>query len=228
MTPIIMLHGAIGSAIQMQPFADALKDLVDVQIFNFPGHGGKKFKAAFSIQEFTGELYEYIQQHQFEKVNLFGFSMGGYVAMNFAYRYPSLVEKVCTLGTKYYWDDEIAIREATKLVPAVIKEKIPAYAQTLIQLHGETNWEKLLISTALLLKDLGRDPILNKGVYAKINQPCLIMLGDSDKMVSLEETIFAFRNLAQASLAVLPGTIHQVEKIDQQLVTLYLKKFFLG
>ena len=37
--PILVVHGALGSAAQMQPVAEALRTLGKVEIVELPGHG---------------------------------------------------------------------------------------------------------------------------------------------------------------------------------------------
>ena len=52
------------------------------------------------------------------------------------------------------------------------------------------------------------------------------MLGDRDKMVSLEETVAAFKIFPKGQMAVLPGTPHAVEQVDIALITFLADQFF--
>ena len=65
-----------------------------------------------------------------------------------------------------------------------------------------------------MLRELGRDNPLKPVDYICIQQPVLLLLGDRDKMVSLEETSEVLLNLPNGRLNVLPETPHPIEKVD--------------
>jgi pimeloyl-ACP methyl ester carboxylesterase len=81
MQHLILLHGALGHANQLHPLADLLKTY-HVHTLNFSGHGGTPMSnASFSIPLFAEEVRQYIRQNNLGNVAIFGYSMGGYVAM---------------------------------------------------------------------------------------------------------------------------------------------------
>ncbi|HEX2900608.1 MAG TPA: alpha/beta hydrolase, partial [Bacteroidia bacterium] len=61
----------------------------------------------------------------------------------------------------------------------------------------------------------------------KIQIPIRIGIGDRDTMVSLEETISAYRLLPNAQLFVMPNTPHPIEKIDVGRIVGVVKEWFL-
>jgi pimeloyl-ACP methyl ester carboxylesterase len=74
---------------------------------------------------------------------------------------------------------------------------------------------------------MGADNPLKPEDYAGIQTPALIMLGDRDKMVSMDETLNVYKGLPQAQLAVLPSTPHPLEQVDVNLLAFLLKQFFV-
>jgi hypothetical protein len=52
------------------------------------------------------------------------------------------------------------------------------------------------------------------------------MLGDRDKMVSLEETMAVYQGLPNAQFAILPQTAHPIEATDMELLSFMLIRFF--
>lgn len=131
MKTLLLLHGALRAKDQLQPLAEALQVNFEVHHLNFSGHGGKPFSEAFTIQQFAEEVLEYISSHQLKNVYVFGYSMGGYVALFLANRYPQTFEKIFTLATKFKWSPELALQEIKMLDPKIIEERIPAFAKTL-------------------------------------------------------------------------------------------------
>ncbi len=140
--------------------------------------------------------------------------MGGYVALYIARHYPEYLSRIVTLGTKLYWDEATAEREAQRLVPELIEAKVPAFARALAQMHGSENWKSLLQRTAEMMRAMGRHNPLSISDYAAISKKVLLTAGDRDTMVTLEETIAVFRALPDAALKIWPYTAHPIEKTE--------------
>ncbi len=220
MESLLLLHGAVGSGAQLQPLASRLATLYDVHIITFSGHGGSPMPhSAFSIQMFAADVLNYMSKAGIEKACIFGYSMGGYVGMYMARHYADKVSKIVTLATKFYWDAAIAAKEVQMLDPAKIETKLPSFAETLEKRHAPEDWKDVLKRTALMMTDLGSDNALKTTDHAAIHVPSLLMLGDRDKMVSIEETLAVYRALPSAQLCILPGTPHPIEQMDIELVS---------
>lgn len=225
MKTIILLHGAIGAASQLQPLADALSAHYHVHSLNFDGHGGEPLPDEFSIARFATQTAQWLQAQQLQSVTILGYSMGGYVALYMARHWPQLVGRIITLGTKFHWDEPTAARETQMLIPEKIAQKLPAFAQTLQQRHAPQNWQEVLTHTAAMMHHMGAHPPLTTDDYPHIACPTLLMLGDRDKMVSTAETLHVYSHLQQAQLAILPGTPHPIEQVDAALVSYMVQRF---
>ncbi len=225
MQELVILHGAIGSAGQMEFLAKAFESRFNVHNINLPGHGGTSFPVNFSLPSFADAVQSYCDEKGLKKISVFGYSMGGYVAMLLAIKNPDLVQKVITLGTKFQWNETIAAKETGMMQPMVIKEKLPQFADTLEKRHAPADWKELLRLTALMLEEMGRDNPLKEGDYNKIATPSLILLGDRDKMVSFEETLMVYKSLSKASLGILPQTPHAIEQVNLPLLVFLVNQF---
>ena len=78
-----------------------------------------------------------MNENYIQTIDIFGYSMGGYVALWLARFYPDRVGKIFTLGTKLKWNDEEAEKEIKMLNPEKVELKVPAFAQQLAERHGE-------------------------------------------------------------------------------------------
>lgn len=227
MQPLLMLHGAIGSVDQLIPLKEELRSEFEVYSFNFPGHGGTGPFESFSMDAFAKATLDFIKTYQLKNLPVFGYSMGGYVALYLESMYPGTFQKVITLGTKYEWSEEIAAKEVKMLQPDIIEQKIPAFAQQLANRHGATEWKNVLDKTASLLISLGKHPSLSPAVLHKINCPTLVLLGEKDNMVSVEETQNAAVALTNGRYELLPNAMHPIEQISVSILAEKIKTFCL-
>lgn len=221
METVFLLHGALGAQDQLNPLKEALSGQYRVYTLNFSGHGGQPFAEHFSIEQFADELISAIEvlPAAEKPVSVFGYSMGGYVAAYAALQRPGLFNKIITLATKWHWDAATAAREVAMLNAETIEAKVPAFAQQLTQRHAPGNWKELLQKTALMLSEMGENPPVDTVKPVLPVAPALLLLGDCDKTVSVEETTAVFRKWPGASLSVLPSTPHPVEKVDMDFLS---------
>lgn len=226
MQHLLLLHGALGAKDQFEPLTEKLKDDFIIHALNFPAHGGEVIPdGALSISIYANEVLHYMDKHNITQANIFGYSMGGYVAMYIATQFPERLIKMVTLASKFHWDEAIAAKEIKMLDAATIELKVPAFAQQLAARHAPNDWKLLLQKTAVMMKDLGGNNTLQPEDYATITTACLVMLGDRDKMVTLDETILVYKNLPNAQMAVLPNTAHPLEQVNIDMLSYMIKRF---
>ncbi len=226
MQHLLLLHGAIGSKTQFAGLAESLEKHYIVHTLNFSGHGGRELPDSFSIEGFADDVLEYLSQEKLDSVSIFGYSMGGYVALYLARHYPEKVASVFTLATKFLWTPEIALRETKMLDAEKIAQKIPAFAKQLEERHNPADWKAVLVKTAGMMISLGNKNPLIIDDFKQIRQPVQIGIGDRDLMVTLEETVSAYKDLPNANLIVLPKTSHPIEKADTKRLSLEILAFF--
>lgn len=213
---LVLVHGALGASEQLEPLRAILARDHDVTLVELEGHGSS---AAAGSDYTMRRFVENIRTHLRDETAIFGYSMGGYAALLLAAEEPVRVTRVITLGTKLAWTPEVAVKEASRLDPAVIRAKVPRFADQLEQRHrGAGGWESVLRKTALLMTDLGARPPIDDSLVARISQPARLMVGDRDALVSVDETAAFARKLSAGELAVLPGTPHPIEQVRPDLI----------
>ena len=226
MKNIVLLHGAIGAKDQLQPLADLLQNDFVVHDFNFSGHGGKPFaEEPFSIKAFAAELQEYLLTQKIQQASVFGYSMGGYVALYLAKQHPQLLSEIVTLATKFQWDETIAAKEVAMLNAEVILEKVPVFADQLKQRHHPNDWKLVLEQTKTMLLQMGKENPLQLNDYKTIEQPVLLLLGDNDKMVTREETEAVHKALPNSRFQLLEQTAHPIEKVNNVVLAGMIREF---
>jgi pimeloyl-ACP methyl ester carboxylesterase len=223
---LLLLHGALGARSQYDALLPLLAGRGPVAALDFEGHGGRPAAGRpFRIEHFAENVRDHLAEHGAERAAIFGYSMGGYVALRLAATHPALVSAVFTLGTKLAWTPETAEREVAQLDPAAIAAKVPRFAQALAARHTAAGWETVLRETAGLLRELGARPPLGPEVLASIACPVRLAVGDRDATVGLDETRDAMRRLPRGELEVLPATPHPFERAPLARLAFSLGEF---
>lgn len=223
---LLLLHGAIGSSGQLKPLQRELGNDFTVHLLNFSGHGGKTIPGEFSISAFAEDVLRYLEEKKINSIDIFGYSMGGYVALYLAKHYPGKVNRIFTLATKFSWSEDIAEREIKMLDAEKIIEKIPAFAQVLKERHSPADWKTVLQKTADMMQKMGKENPLSGKDFKEITNEVMVSAGDRDTMVSMEETMVVYRFLQNGKLLVIPDTQHPIEKVNTQRLAYEIRQFF--
>jgi len=224
---LLLLHGALGASVDFEPFLAHFPADWEIHQLDFLNHGRGAFTDdPLSIPAFGGQLIEYLDVHQLTEVNIFGYSMGGYVASWLARREPERIRAIYTLGTKFIWTKESAATETAKLDARMLLTKVPAFAENLQLKHKTIDWQLLLAQTATLMHGLGNHPALSLADYAHIQVPIMVARGELDKMVSQEDQLTVVGALKFGFSETLPETPHPLQQISPELLAEKLTNFF--
>ncbi len=226
MKPLLLLHGALGSAHQMQGFRDVMSVDFNPFTLTFPGHGERAQEIVdFKMENFAGEVIRVLDELNLRSIPVFGYSMGGYVALCVARHHPDRFSRIMTLGTKFNWTPESAEAEVKMLNPDMLESKVPAFAAALKKMHGAQRWRNVLQQTAGMMKAMGARNPLTADDFRHITHPVLLGLGNQDKMVSREETQGVQKLMPGSRVCILEDTPHPFEKVDYNLLGRIVSSF---
>ena len=223
---IIFLHGALGAAQNFVPLLEICKAEFECTLLDFPGHGNNEMVLEFSIEKLSDYLIDYISAHFTAPVSIFGYSMGGYIALHALTLRPELFNKVMTLATKFHWNEMEASKQLSMLNTEKIEAKIPQFASQLQQLHPAHDWKEVVNRTSQLIQHLGAHPPLDMQILHTLENAVCIGLGDHDSMVTMIETENIYRQLKNGNMYVIPNMQHPIEKMNTTLIYQMMKDFF--
>ena len=226
MPHLLLLHGALGSQEEFEELKAALGRDFIIDTLSFSGHGRTASQEhAFTIQNLSHEVLNYLNDKQRLKTDIFGYSMGGYVALWLARFYPNRVGKIFTLGTKLDWNQAAADKETKLLNAEKIEAKVPAFAEELQQRHGEQEWHSVLHKTSHMMHDLVKNHLTDED-FKEITAKVLLGLGDQDNMVTKDETAHVQSVIPGAEMIELPDTPHPIGKVSVELLAAEIRKFY--
>lgn len=213
---ILFLHGALGTAQDMNPLMNLMQERgFTTYSFNFSGHGKNAAEPSeFRIDLFARDLEAFLKQQKIENPVVFGYSMGGYVALYHKANYEdSPIKMIFTYGTKFNWSENAVSKELPMLNPDHLLEKFPHFAEMLQDKHGE-RWKQLLRSTAHMMQHLERLDGLTREDMSDIDIPVILILGDQDRAVTSEETHLTSSWLHHSQIKTISHSKHELERTN--------------
>jgi pimeloyl-ACP methyl ester carboxylesterase len=205
--PLVLLHGAFGFAEGWGAYLPALSKTHQVIAVELQGHGHTNdLDRPLTYEQMADDTAELLKQLKIKDADIFGYSMGGTVALAVAIRHPELVRRLAFYGScagtaKDTYDPEIYKQFqslSTDFAPPVLKEPYDRMAP------DPKRWPVLVTKIKGLEK-------LFKGFSAAelnaIKAQTLVMMGDRDA-VRPEHAVEMYRLIPNAQLAIFPGGDH--------------------
>lgn len=222
---LLLLHGALGSKDSFNHLIPHLELNYNLIIPDLPSHGGNtSSKDPYSVEYLSDFLYEYLLPFSAQDIFVFGYSLGGYLALFHEFRFPGSFVKVITMATKFDWTPGFAEIQEKGLSPVALKANLPAYYESLCNMH-KGDVDHLLLKISCLMKRLGDVPLVNPELIRAISIPLLLSVGDRDKMVSIEETKHLTSCGNHVSFSLLENTVHPIEKLKPETLNSLLEFF---
>jgi len=165
----------------------------NVLSIDLPGHGNSEGPSLKSIEEISDWVKQLINKVNISKINFIGHSQGCLVGIDFASRYPNLIDKLVLVAGSYKLpvnQDLIDLAEAGDEKSVLLMMKW-GYEGSKAFIGGNPV-KKIINSTREIREILAVDlNVCNnykdgKESLEKINCPTLCIFGDLDKMVPLE------------------------------------------
>lgn len=221
---VMVVHGALGSASTMAPLTDALQEqrrYARVRCVELPGHGKTPLSdgSNFAMRAFAHALHDAIRNEGLPRPVVFGYSMGGYVALLLEALHPGTFGGIVTLGTMLHWDSSVATRAASRLDAGVMRQKVPDFVNMLDERHAAVGGaEAVLGNTASMLLSLGTAAPLTAAMLGSIQCPVHLLVGDRDDSVTLEDATAVAARMPRAQAVMLPDTPHPIERVSLPLL----------
>ena len=110
--PCLVMHGGLGlDHTYLHPWLDPLGDRLHLIYYDHRGNGrsGRPAKETMTHAQFAADAATLATQLGYEKVAIFGHSYGGFIALEFALRYPHRVSHLllCDTAPVFNYADEI-------------------------------------------------------------------------------------------------------------------------
>ena len=200
---IVLLHGWGQNIEMMKPLGDLLADNYHITIIDLPGFGkSKEPDIILDVGDYTEIVHDLLEKLEIKKPTLIGHSFGGRISIRYGATYN--VEKLVLCGapcvkTKKNLTLKEKMLKSAKKLPGM--EKLADIAKNYIGSPDYKNASPMMRD--ILVKVVSED----LSDYAKqIKVPVILIWGEHDEAVPLEEGRMLEKLLSDGAMIVLPGT----------------------
>ena len=104
--PLVLVHGFLGSSKMWEPQINFLKDY-NTLTYDLLGHGKTPLnKSKVNFDDFSKQLFKLINELNFKKIHVVGFSLGALIARHFASEHSDKLSSLIIHGSIYKRTEE--------------------------------------------------------------------------------------------------------------------------
>lgn len=220
--PLLLLHGGLGTLDMFGPVLPALSKNRAVIAVDLYGHGRTALTdRPVSLVDMGDDMAVIVKALGYDKVDAFGYSMGGGVAFRFAAQHPEMVRRLVLMSAGYaqdgFYPEMLPMQAQVSGAMADMMKNTPMYQSYVKVAPKPEDFPKLLDK----MGELMRKPYDYSADIAKLTMPTMLIYGDSD-MYRYEHIVKFYQllgggkkdagwmreNMAQNRLAIIPNRTH--------------------
>jgi pimeloyl-ACP methyl ester carboxylesterase len=215
--PLVIIHGAFGTVDMFGLLVPALAETRRVITVEMQGHGRTAdVDRPLTYEQLADDVAALVQYLGIEQVDVFGYSLGGFIAQQVTIRHPELVRKLVVVSAAF--NREGVYPEVWEGIEALTPELFagsPPQTEYARLAPNPEDWPTLVEKVKELEREFVGWPAED---IAAIESPTLLIMGDADivRLDHAAEMIHLlgggvpgdFGALPSDQLAVLPGTNH--------------------
>jgi pimeloyl-ACP methyl ester carboxylesterase len=217
--PFVYLHSTLGESSMWLPFYQAWAKQFRVLVPTHPGFGKSGgFDRIDTVEDMAFHYVELFDALGLEEVALGGVSLGGWIAAEFAVRWPERVRRLWIADAPGLWVDDEPLPDLFRVMAdrAALRRLLfhdPDGHMARMILKDHADEEQMLIGyqhmTALarLVWDRPYDPKLPARLH-RVRCPTLLVWGEHDRLVPPAYGAAYKRYLPQAELKIIPDCGH--------------------
>lgn len=197
---LLFIHGFCGSHEYWSDIIAELKDEYRVVAVDLRGHGAsEEIGKSFLIEDMAADIASFLEDLKIGQVYMFGHSLGGYVTLAFAERFPGKLSGFSLIHSTAFPDDEAGKEGRLKSVEKIEMDGIPAFIDGLVPKlfahsddpnieHTKEIGYKTSESGAIGSLHAMRNRTDRNHVLKDTKLPVLLVAGEQDKVIPAEKT----------------------------------------
>jgi pimeloyl-ACP methyl ester carboxylesterase len=249
---VVLVHGFGEDSTVWQPQIDFLKQSFRLIVPDLPGSGQSRFVPDANIETYAEILKVILDTEQVAasagaKVSLIGHSMGGYVTLAFAEKYPQYLNSFGLFHSSAFADNEEKKETRKKAIEFIrskggfaflktsipglftkeFSSKDPARVEALVEASKNFSDEALIQYYEGMIERPDRTDVLKN-----FERPILFLIGEHDTAIPLQASLEQCHIPAQSHVHILSSSAHmgmweQTEKANKLLLEFLCETFKL-
>ncbi|MHA2208969.1 MAG: alpha/beta fold hydrolase [Candidatus Thorarchaeota archaeon] len=213
-TPLILIHGGMLDAnFSWKSYYPIFSQHFRVIATDSRGHGKSENPTkTFSYRLICDDIVALIKELELDRPLVIGYSDGGQAALEIGIEYPEVTRAIIAGGvlaeaSEYYIEcvKSWGANNPGDVDISKFEETFPEFLPILNEIHGAENWKNLFTS----ISNMWMDPDGFPGERVKkISVPTLILHGDRDEVIPLDDPLRIYRLIPNAELSIIPNADH--------------------
>ncbi len=223
--PVLILHGLLGTGNNWRTIANELADTHTVYRLDMRNHGRSFHSDQFNYDVMAEDVLRFMDRRGLDRISLIGHSMGGKVAMKFAFSHPHRIRKlivadICNKTYKELHQDLIEalfqldlarisrLKDADELLKSAIPNRdMRLFLMSNLKRHhnGGYHWQVNLEAIRNNQKNLSA-----KVSGKPFSGPSLFIRGGKSRYIQDSDWPKILKDLPFAELITIPGAGHWV------------------
>jgi 3-oxoadipate enol-lactonase len=238
--PLVLLHAFPVDGRMWESQLAALGSHYRVIVPDFRGFGQSPAAAPFTIDLLAGDIHKLMMHLPTGPAVVGGLSMGGYVALAFAEKFPQLLRGLMLMDTRAEADDaktregrgkmielartqgSRAVGEAmqSKLLSVDAMEKKPVLVKKLRAMTDACSPQTIEFALGAM-----RDRPDRSGMLKSVNVPTLILVGDADTVTPVAVADAMHKSIAHSEQVIIKGAGHLTAMEQPEQVNTAILRF---
>ena len=201
---LVMLHGFMENLMIWEEMEQPLSKEFSIIKIDLPGHGLSKIYGEIHTMEMMADEVKKVTDHlKLKTFHLLGHSMGGYVSLAFAEKFPEVLKSLTLFFSTFLADDDEKKEQRRKSF-RIIKEAFPTYVKAGVPNLFSANEKDILEEKINLAKEIALSTQTDgalaavKGmiertdktsVVEKFDGKILVLAGKHDNAVNVDKTL---------------------------------------
>lgn len=217
--PLLLLHGYGQSSKAWKSYITSFKNDFTVYLIDLPGHGkSDSFTSTLSIKSVAADVNSLLDYLGLTRIKAIGFSFGAEVLFQLALLHPELVTSMISIGSTGSWDVD-NFRQTKRSFTFEHRENFPWL------IEAQTSEQQIKI----LFEEFRNYSIqLSDAELEAITTRILLVSGDEDTGVNLNEIMRVKRHLPNCAIWILPNVKHSAHTGVNKEIFIERAKAFLA
>lgn len=209
--PLVLLHSGGMAGEEWQRHIPVFAEQFRVVVPDLPGHGNSPMQGdRLTIRGMAEAVLEVLDEVGIERAHVLGSSMGGATALQLTLLAPERVDRLILFRSAYTRDEDLY--DGTLDLADPERWQQLGLDGWLSRIHepqgGPEAWKTVIRRVAEMFDPATTDHVHDLQELASIESPTLIIAGDRDPLVPMEQVLDMYRTIPTAALWILPNATH--------------------